>query len=165
MTALYQIATEYRIALNESFVDDELAMLDQVNKLNSLNDDIENKAVNIAAYIKNLEIESENVKAAIKEMQERAKRLENRAENLSNYLKLNLESCGVLEVRKSPHFLIKIKTNPPSVVIEDENLISDEYKKVKHVITIDKTAIKKDMANGVIIEGARIETRTRIEIK
>lgn len=52
-----------------------------------------------------------------------------------------------------------------ATIIEDESLIWDEYKKEKVSITIDKTAIKKDLEAWKNIKWARIEERENLNIK
>ena len=52
-----------------------------------------------------------------------------------------------------------------ATIIEDEELIWDEYKKEKVSITVDKTAIKKDLEAWKEIKWARIEERSNLFIK
>lgn len=164
MNSLYYIAQYYKESVNDALMQDEIS-LEQVDALNKIEGDLEDKAIAISHYIRNFESESEMVKTAIKAMQERAKRLDNKVEFLKGYLKMNLLTCGMREIRKSPHFVIKVKTNPPSVIIDDEGLLEKKYFKIKEVATIDKTSISNDIKNGVEVKGAHIEQQTRLEIK
>lgn len=51
---------------------------------------------------------------------------------------------------------VTLKNNPPSVKINDEELIPDKFKKEKVSITIDKTAIKKAIQDGEEVIGAEL---------
>jgi len=58
--------------------------------------------------------------------------------------------------------LQKIRT----VIIEDENKISSEYKVQTVVTTIDKKKILSDLRNGIPVQGARLEiTESLMETK
>ena len=51
---------------------------------------------------------------------------------------------------------VTLKNNPPSVKINDEELIPDKFKKEKVSIIIDKTAIKKAIQDGEEVIGAEL---------
>lgn len=51
---------------------------------------------------------------------------------------------------------VTLKNNPPSVKINDEELIPDKFKKEKVSIVIDKTAIKKAIQDGEEVIGAEL---------
>ena len=48
------------------------------------------------------------------------------------------------------------KQNPASVVITAEDLIPQDYKKLKTQVVVDKTAIKKAIQDGKIVDGAEL---------
>ena len=52
MSALYQISQQYQAAINDALIDDEIS-INQVDALNKLEGELEDKAVAIASYIKN----------------------------------------------------------------------------------------------------------------
>jgi Siphovirus Gp157. len=164
MNSLYQISNDYMKVVNDALLSDELS-IEQVDLLSKIEGDLEDKAVKIASIIRNLESEAEAVRAAMKEMQERAKRLDNKTDMLSQYLKHNLESCGVKEVRKSPHFVIKIKKNPPSVVLESGKEVPEEFLRTKVVKEANKTLIAEKLKEGIEFDFARLEQVTKLEIK
>lgn len=63
---------------------------------------------------------------------------------------LNLKSLDFINQK------VTLKNNPPSVKINDEELIPDKFKKEKVSITIDKTAIKKAIQDGEEVMGAEL---------
>jgi len=165
---LYTVAAEYQTILNHFHEQDgevEQNDIELLKKLDEFHDDIQDKAVNIASYLKNLEAEYEQVWQARKAMQEREHRLKGKIEWLEDYLKLNLQKCGITEIAKSPYFVIKVKKCPVSVEITEESSLPYQYKKIKEVISIDKNKLKQDLLDGFTIEGAQLQQNIRLEIK
>lgn len=161
---LYEISNEYLSSLNNAMTGDEINE-EQLLSIRFLEGNLDDKIVAVAAYIKNLESESESIKSAMKEMKLRSERLDNKASFLTGYLKSHMEICGIKEVRKSPHFVIKVKQNPISVRIDNEEMIDSYFKKIKVTSCIDKLKIKEALDRGVEVIGAHLEQKTRLEIK
>ena len=136
-----------------------------MRKINALQCTMEEKCISLGAYILNIEAESKAVADAEKAIKDRRSRLEKKVNDLQHYLKVNMEKSGISEISGSPYFTIKLKKNPVSVLIHDEAQISSEFKKVKEVITVDKTKIKNQILAGVAVNGAELVQNTRIEIK
>jgi hypothetical protein len=128
-------------------------------------DSVENKAINLAAYIQNLSVEKSSIQVAVKDMETRAQKLETKIEFLKSYLQLQLEACDMKEVTKSPYFVIKIKKNPPSVYINKDAKLDDEYVNVVTLRTPNKTHIKEHLDQGVVIQGCELKQTNRLEIK
>lgn len=162
--SLYEITDKYKTALlyleEEEEIDDS-----SLNLLRGLEGDIKEKAINVAAFLKNLEAQRNSIEDACEDMLKRKFRLEKNIGRLADYLKTNLEQSGIKEVTESPYFVIKIKTNPSSVVIDDAGKIAEEYKRTQVITTIDKAMIKNAIQEGKHIEGAHITQTTRLEIK
>lgn len=158
---LYEISNEYERAI-DALLDEETG---DVLKIDELKDIFDNKCINVAKYIKNLEAEQEGIVIAKNSMTMREKKLSAKIDSLSTYLKFNMERTGLLDPIKCPEFIIKLRNNPPSLVIDDENLIPDLYIITKEVKTFDKIAIKKDIQDGFEVEGARIEQKKTLVIK
>lgn len=159
-TALYKISDRYLAAIQffeNNDLDDEVVS----DTLEAIEGEMEEKGINIASYIGNIEATADAINTAIKQMQARKKAIENKADSLRNYLKMNMERTGITEI-SCPYFQIKIKKRPASVLITDESLIPNKFKTKKIIWTVDKKAIKD--AGGC--EGTEIVTaNTRIEIK
>ena len=158
---LYEIADDYREALEVlTDIDDEAVQ----DTLEGLKGAVEKKSINIAYYIGNLEATSTAIDNAIKQMTARKKAFQNKADSIRNWLKLNMESCGISEII-APEFALKIVKNPPKVIIGDTDLISEYYKETKTTTIIDKNAIKGDLRRNKKVEGAKLEQSTRLSIK
>lgn len=164
---LYSIANEYQALLSQTF-DPETGEVNEeaMTALDSVKDDIKDKGVAIASYIKNLEAERNAIEQAKKAMAEREARLDKRSAYLAEYLKTNMERCGI-SVISSPYFEIKIKKNPVSVHIYDEAALPSEYVREKVVTTKspDKALIKEALQAGVELQCATLRQTTRLEIR
>jgi len=76
-------------------------------------------------------------------------------EDMKQQILLGMDALGL----KSIEFInqkVTLKSNPPSVKINDEELIPDKFKKERVSITIDKTAIKKAIQDGEEVIGAEL---------
>ncbi len=164
MKPLYEIAQEYKLMAEELFEAEEITP-EMIERFNQASGDIKQKAINCASFIKNMEAEYECIKNAMKDMDKRGERLAKKAQRLRDYLANNLQSADIKEV-KTPYFDIKVKLNNPGVSIMDENVIPSLYFKETMVKRIDKLAIKEDIQlRGMIIPGACLERKTRLEIR
>jgi hypothetical protein len=162
-TSLYVLANEYQAQLGKLLeLDiDEQTMKDTVEGLSG---ELEVKATNVAMFIRNLEASAEQIKLAEKAMSDRRKAIENKADSIKRYLFENMKRTEITKI-ESPHFTLSIKKNPPSVVIEDESLIPNEYVEDKVVTSINKAAIKDAINAGKEVTGAHIQQGERLEIK
>lgn len=162
---LYEISNEYQALLEQTYDPETGELFPQVmDKLEELSATMEDKAIAVASYIKNLEAEREAIEKAKKNMAERESRLDKRADYLTQYLQSNMERCGITEI-KSPLFAIRLKKCPVSTDILDETLIPNDYKKVKEVVSIDKLKLKEELQAGVIVPGAALKKNNRLEIR
>lgn len=163
--SLYEISAQYRQAffsLAESDYDDET--IDAT--LQGLEGEIEAKSQSVAAFIRNLEASAESIKQAEKQMADRRKVIENKADRIREYLKTNMQACGINKI-ECPYFALTLKQNPPSVIIDDAGKIPGElyvYPEAPSPYP-DKKAIAERLKAGEVIEGAHLERAVRLEIK
>lgn len=162
---LYSIANQYQEILDKTF-DDETGEVNEnaIALLEIVKDNIKDKGIAIASFIKNIDAEREAIEKAKKAMAEREARLDRRVSYLTSYLQSNMERCGIHEI-SCPYFVVKLKKCPISVDISNENEIPDDYKKVKSVVSVDKMKIKEEILAGVIIPGATLKQNMRLEIR
>lgn len=163
---LYELAGEYRqaaIALSDMDLDETTIK----DTLEGLSGDLEKKATNVAFFVRNLEATADQIKLAEKQMADRRKAMENRAERIREYLKANMEIAGISEI-SCPHFKLAIRKNPPSVVIDAESQIPADYflYPAPPPPQVNKTLIAKVIKDGFPVPGAHLDaTKTRLEIK
>ena len=161
MTTLYELTQDFKKAQIElEELDDAQCAIDT---LEALKMPLEEKALNVAKVIRNMDGDIDAIKDAIKQMQARVKSLENKRDSVTRYLKDNMEAAGISKL-SCPYFELAIVKNPAKVVILDDEAVPDEYKKVKEVVTVDKTAIKQVLKDGEL-PFARLEQTTRLRIK
>ena len=164
MTALYELAANYR-ALADRLHDLDLDDQTIAATLESEAGDLIEKGTNVAKVFRNMEALADQIKQAEQQMAARRKALEKRAANLNQYLHANMEKAGISKI-ESPWFVISIRKNPASVVIDAESEIPDEYmREIPARFEPDKSAIKSSIQEGVIVPGCHIEHSTRLEIK
>jgi chromosome segregation ATPase len=165
MTSLYQLTNEFQLLetkLNESDYDEQTI----ADTLEGASGDIETKATNVAMFIRNLESSAEAIKQAEKEMSDRRKAIEKKAESIRQYLKDNMQRCGITKI-DSPYFALTLKKNPPSVIIDDAGAIAGElyvYPEAPAPYP-DKKAIAELLKAGKVVNGAHLEQAERLEIK
>lgn len=164
MKPLYEYTTEYKKLIDTIEDIEDITVEQQKELLDSVKDDFKEKAFNVSAYIKNLQVEQSAMIDYIKQMDERLKKTTSRIESLKEYLKYNMNECGIDNI-VSPQFSIKIKNNPCKVYILDETKVEDIYIKEKVVKSIDKEMIKSHLKNGVLLDYAILVSEKRIEIK
>lgn len=162
---IYDIANEYQALLEQTYDPETGEIFPQVlAKIDELSAKMEDKAIAVASYIKNLDAEREAINQAKRQMADRESKLDKRCSHLTQYLQSNMERCGITEI-KSPLFVIKLKKCPVSTEITDENIIPDDYKTFKEVVSIDKVKMKERILAGEIIPGARLSQKNRLEIR
>lgn len=134
--------------------------------LESLEGDIREKSVQVAAFTKNLDATADAVREAAKKMLERADRIEKRAESIRQYLLFNMQAAGISKV-ECPWFTLTVRKNPPAVVIDDEEQLPREYivQPPPPSPRPDKDAIKRALREGQAVPGARLVQGERLEIK
>ena len=163
--SLYTIADQYIQAFME-LADSDMPEDCIADTLEALEGEIEDKCINIAAFIRNLEASAEAIKNAESEMVKRRKAIESRADRIREYLKSNMERVGISKI-ESPWFNLAIRKNPPSVVIDVQESIPDDYWKQPETPPpcIDKKLIASAIKDGFDVPGAHLQYGTRIDIK
>lgn len=162
-TPLYALTETYRAALVE--LEDLDLPEDAVrDTLEGLRGELEEKALNVAAYFQNLEATAQAVRQAEKHMQERRKRIERRIASMKHYLLENMQACGITRI-DSPQFSLVVRRNPGTVVIDREDELPAEFVLVRTERVPDKTSIRARLKAGESVTGAHLEHSSRLEVK
>jgi len=163
--SLYELSTNYLQAL-DFLTDPEMDLpVEAVNDtMEALGDELENKAINVAKFFRNMEATADAIKIAEANMAKRRKALENRVQWLKNYIKNNMESCGINDI-ECPHFKLSIQKNPAAVNILDEDAIPEQFKEQVISWKIDKIAIKDAINAGSVVPGTELINGTRLTVK
>lgn len=161
------------IAFKESMLQAWFDTLDGIEEL------FEDKAVNIAMYIKELRSEAEQLKAEKMKIAKRQSQKEKAADRLEKYLLNSMQAIG-RKVIDRPQALIKIKLNPESTIIENELAFIDwaESTNHDHLLKYNQPSIKLNDVKALIrkedkenvsseqrVRFAHLERKTVLEIK
>ena len=161
--------TAYKEAMLQAWFD----TLDGIEEL------FEDKAVNIAMYIKELRSEAEQLKAEKMKIAKRQSQKEKAADRLEKYLLNSMQAIG-RKVIDRPQALIKIKLNPESTIIENELAFIDwaESTNHDHLLKYNQPSIKLNDVKALIrkedkenvsseqrVRFAHLERKTVLEIK
>jgi phage host-nuclease inhibitor protein Gam len=164
---LYEVTKELDTAIqkyNSVESQDELDALEKV--LTDLQMTFNDKAKQVALYTRNIDADVEAVKAEIERLNGLKEGLVKHSEWLKSYIFNQMLMTDTREI-DGQVIKLKIKKCPPSVIVEDEGLIPDSFKRViPERKEPDKVAIKESWKKGVGVTGTRIDdSKERLDIK
>lgn len=159
MTSLYNLTKEYRELLSKEELTDE-----DILAISSRQGEIEDKVIQCAYVIRELEADVAHCESAIKIAQGKKKRLANNLERLEEYVLDAMQNNNLTMVDKEPLFDVKIKTNPASVDDYEPVDIPKEYWVHTTKVSLDRNKVKDDIKNGVVIPGARLINKKVLKI-
>lgn len=149
---------EYNQAIND-LIDEETGEIIDEEKFNELMLGKEEKIEGLLLWSKELTAEAKAIKEEEKNLADRRKALENKAENIKNFVQYQLEgqkfstSKVAVTYRKSQ-----------AVEITDLSLIPEIYLRHKEP-EADKTALKEILKTGEIIDGCELVDRISMTVK
>ena len=124
--SLYSLTEQFR-ELERLGTDGELddTALEAIsNTLEGLQGAIQDKALNVGAYLLNLEAYSDAAIEASKALKVRAERIQRRADVMREYLRQQMLACEIKKI-DGPQFTLTRKANPPAVEISPEAKIPE----------------------------------------
>ena len=154
MASLYEINASIR-----ELIDYETGEILDSEKLDELEVAREDKIENSALYIKNLNAEAAALKAEKDAFAKRQKAAENRAASLKKYLLDNLAGEKFKTTKVSISF-----TSSTKLSIEEGAKIPEEFLRYSEP-EVNKTDLKKAIAEGLVINGVSIVKNQNIQIK
>ena len=160
--SLYEMTREFEEL--KSFIEDgTIPAEDAADTIEAMEMTIKMKSHNVTAFILNQESEIEQLKEAEKRMAKRRKSLENAKERMREYLLSNMVDNRIFEI-ECPEWKVKVAKCPPSVELVEgaEELLADEFVRIKVTKSPDKKAIKKALQEGKEIAGAALITKTAL---
>lgn len=164
MTALYQLVAQYRELqqIDAEEISEEVLR----DTLDALTGELKVKATNVAMFCQNLDTFAGNCKEAAKRMNDRAAKIQRKADQVRAYLKAMMEAAEITKI-EAPEFTLAIKKNPPALVIADGVVLPKEFMMIPPPPPAhpDKQAIKAALKEGRVVEGCRLEQATRLEIR
>ena len=131
---------------------------------------IQEKAENVALYIKNLDYEIKAIKSEKSRLDARLKSKEKSCKNMLEYLKNCLEAAKLKKI-ETPRAAISIRNNPESVEITDEKSFigwaqdnNDDLLRYKDP-EVNKTAVKQLLKAGEEVPFAKLIRTQSLTIK
>lgn len=162
MANLYEITERYNNLLE--LLDNEETTQDILNSaLNDVQDEFNEKALNIVKFIKNLESDVNGLDAEEKRLKAKKMAYKNKIDGLKKYLENGLIVSGFKKLDLGV-FNISIAKNPPSLNILDEKLIPKEYL-IEQAPKIDNTSIKNAIKDGKDVAGCELVQKESLRIK
>jgi len=147
---LYEISNQYQKAFDEM---QELDFDEQTvsDSLSLITDDFNTKAINVSSFIKNLEADTKAMKEAEEAICARRKAIENKVNNIKEYLRSNMEACGITHIHH-PLFDIKLKKCPQALIVTNEKSIPSEYfDTIPETKVLNKVRLKNDLKSRAVI--------------
>jgi hypothetical protein len=163
MKPLYQLVAQYRELQNidaEDADDEALA-----NTLDGLGGEITEKATNVAAFVKNLDIFAQSIENAAAEMKRRAEVVRRKADRTKAYLLNCMQGAGLQKVQ-APEITVRIQRNPIAVMIAPEAKIPAEYMVTPEPPPPrpDKKKLREALEGGAVVDGVHLEQGVRLVI-
>lgn len=142
-----------------SCIDEETGEILDVERLEKLIQDKNNKIESVACWYKNTVAEAEAIKAEISNLKARKERDEKLAENLKRYISDVLDG----EKFRTPKVSVSYRKSS-SVEVDDVYRLPDEFLTYK-APEPKKSLLKSAIDNGQKFEGVRIVEKMNIQIK
>lgn len=154
---LYELTELYTNLLDLDLEDEQVQ-----EALEDIDEKIEVKADNIAKLIKGLEGQKDICKAEEERIYKRRKSIENRIENLKEYLKTTMIATDKRKF-KTDLFSFNIQKNRASIKILDEEKVPEEYVEYDRKVLKDK--LKKAIAEGLEVDYAELTQTESLRVR
>jgi hypothetical protein len=164
MSHLYEISENLR-GLASIDAEDESMALAIRDTMQAVQGEFDEKAKSVASVILNMDSDAEAIQAEIDRLTARKKAIANRQEGIKNYLRENMEACGISKI-SHPLFSITLAKGREVAIIDNPSIIPDELTYVNTEIRPEKTEILRLLKEGKEVPGAHIErSQSSIRIK
>lgn len=162
MSSIYTLNKDYAelsAMLEAAETEEEIQAIQDT--LEMINVSIEEKLENTAKYMVNVEADIQGIKAEIDRLNKVKKSKESTIETLKNNIEYSMKQKGIEKLEVGTFKAGYRKSE--SVEITNLDIIPADFTKVE--IKADKTAIKKAIKAGEVVEGAEVRTNMNFYIK
>lgn len=139
-------------------VDMETGEIIDIEKLDALRLEKEEKIENIALWIKNLKADAAAYKAEKAVFNAKMQAAQNKADSLTQYLEAALSG----EKFKTSKVTVSYRSSQ-KVVVDDVDSVPEAY--VTYEPKVDKTSIKDLLKSGTVVDGVHLEECQNIQIR
>lgn len=133
------------------------------DELEALITDRNYKLEGCALYVKNLDAESDAIKAEIERLQARQKAKQRRADYMRQYIAQSMKLFGDTQM-ETARADVRLRKST-YVDVFNAGMLAPEFVRTKVTTAPDKAAIKKRLQAGELVAGAVLATRTNVVIK
>lgn len=160
---LHEYNQEIEKALNSLEINEETGEVTGYEAVEQVQTDFEDKLESMVCYDKDMQVDIDALKAEEKNLKARREALEKRSASLRNYISACMEDAGQDKFSSAK---CKVSFRKSAVtVIDDIDMIPEEFRNTKTTITADKSKIAEALKSGVEIPGAHIVEKQNIQIK
>lgn len=160
---LYELSQAMQTVIDGGYVFDEETgevIFDETN-LDQLEMELNEKIEGCGLYIKNLQAESDAIKAEMNNLKARKDRIDKQVESMKNYV---LKYMGTLGKLSTPRLSLSTRKST-KVEVTDAQKLPDDLKSTVTEIKPDKNAIKARLNSGEKVNGATLVKSTNLVIK
>ena len=162
MATLYELQGEYQ-RLYQLAEEEELTLEDIQDTLESLDGEMEDKAVGYAMVMKDIEGQIDVIKKEVERLNSKVKTLNNNKDRMKNALQDAMIQTDNKEI-KTDLFNFKIQNNPPSVKVLQESEIPEQYF-IPQEPKLDKKGILAELKAGKDIQGVEMVQGQSLRIR
>ncbi len=149
-----KLEQEYDLETGEVYDQDEL---------NSLRGDILATGLESLCKVRvNMQNENTALKSEENRLKEKRQSIEKQLARLENYI---LVVHGLSGESKSVAGTFTVGTRLSTQVIVDDDFNNEDYQEIVETKKIDKMKIKKDLQEGILIDGARLQENKNLSVK
>lgn len=142
----YRLTKERLLAHFPGLEEDDQALLDTLEGETSLQEQI----VALMRSADDDRILGLGIKERMAELAARLSRMEGRHDRKRDLIASAMAAADLKKI-EAPDWTLSLRRIPPFVVIQNEELIPDTYKKSKTVVSVDKVALKAALEAGPIL--------------
>jgi hypothetical protein len=163
MKNIYEMASEYEVAYSD-LMGSEIPEDAILETLCGMKYPIEEEISNLAAMYKNIELDKSKLQLALIDIKDDCQQCERVQKVIKEKIKFTMEAIGEKSIR-STFSKVTLRKGPSSVVIEDEELIPEEFKDTKVFKSVNKIELKKSIKSGIEVPGAYLKKDKYVSIK
>lgn len=145
-------------------INPETGEIEGATELEALLAQGEEKVLNCGRYLATRTRALEAMKEHIKDVQARIKAEEKRQSYLRSMMLRAVRALSTTSL-EAPDIVVKLRSLPPSVFIENEELIPSKYFELKQDMILDKRAVLNDLKAGREVKGCSLSRGFKVEIK
>lgn len=160
MATLYELTSNYRKLQSLADETDPEVFNDTMA---SIDDAIQDKAIGYAKVISAMEAETAEIQEQINRLQARKKNVTTNIDRMKSNLIQAFHTADIDQVKDSL-FTVKIRHNPESILLMDENKIPVDYYQ-EQPMKLSKTLIKEALKKGKKVPGAELTRSESLMIK